>query len=118
MSVKQSSKKSLSHIYCRRKSNGPVQSEGKKVIVLYEYYHRHTRIKDVLDIPKQCYTDLHGLVTLFYNYLKKFHSFFIDVNNTITSKKIVSQLSYKQLFLGIHSHPKHKQAYLGILSHP
>ena len=40
-------KKYLSRIYCRRKSHGPIQSKGKKVIVLYKYYHRHARIKDV-----------------------------------------------------------------------
>ena len=40
----------------------------KKVIVPYKY-NRHARIKDVLDIPKQSYTDLHDTKCLVNTYL-------------------------------------------------
>ena len=92
MSVKWSSKKNLSRIFVGEKAMVPFKVKEKN--------NKHTRIKDVLDIPKQWYTDLHDtkcLATLFSNSLKKCHLFSINVGNTITSKKIessLSQLSY------------------------
>ena len=44
VTVKRSSEKYMSHIYCIRKIHGPVQSNKKTVIVPYKYYHRHARL--------------------------------------------------------------------------